>query len=102
LKVCGGAAIKQPARSVAGLFEGERDWWNRIEGTLKSKALQHFGFGGTIRLWDPACGAETARPEGHGGSVLAPAGLPDGRLASTGEDATIRLGTPRLAPRPRA
>ena len=43
----------------------------------------------TIRLWDVASGAETARLEGHSiGSLCV---LPDGRLASGSEDSTIRL-----------
>ena len=45
----------------------------------------------TIRLWDVASGAETARLEGHTGRVTALALLPDGRLASGSEDSTIRL-----------
>ena len=45
----------------------------------------------TIRLWDVAAGAETARLEGHSGSVAALCVLPDGRLASGSEDNTIRL-----------
>jgi WD40 repeat protein len=53
------------------------------------------GEDGTIRLWDPASGAETARLKGHGGGVFgtvhALAVLPDGRLASGGDDGTIRL-----------
>ena len=36
----------------------------------------------TIRLWDVTAGAETARLEGHSGSVAALCMLPDGRLAS--------------------
>jgi hypothetical protein len=48
----------------------------------------------TIRLWDPARGAETARLASHGGWVLALAVLPDGRLASGSFDRTIRLWAP--------
>ena len=46
---------------------------------------------GTIRLWDPAAGAETARLKGHSGAVDALCMLPDGRLASGSWDSTIRL-----------
>ena len=45
----------------------------------------------TIRLWDVAAGAETARLEGHSNSVNALCALPDGRLASGSDDKTIRL-----------
>ena len=45
----------------------------------------------TIRLWDAATGAETARLEGHDGSVTALCQLKDGRLASGSNDRTIRL-----------
>ena len=46
---------------------------------------------GTIRLWDAATGAETARLEGHAGAVNALCLLTDGRLASGSRDGTIRL-----------
>jgi len=42
-------------------------------------------------VWDLKTGAETARLEGHVGWLRALAVLPDGRLASGGEDNTIRL-----------
>jgi WD40 repeat protein len=45
----------------------------------------------TIRLWDLATGAETARLEGHSRTVNALCMLPDGRLASGSDDHTIRL-----------
>jgi WD40 repeat protein len=45
----------------------------------------------SIRLWDVAAGAETARREGHSASVDALCMLPDGRLASGSGDNTIRL-----------
>ena len=45
----------------------------------------------TIRLWDVAAGAETARLEGHSDAVAALCLLPDGRLASGAYDNTIRL-----------
>ena len=45
----------------------------------------------TIRLWDVATGAETARLEGHSDAVHALCLLPDGRLASGSDDKTIRL-----------
>src|SRR5262249_8015881 len=50
---------------------------------------------GTIRLWDPKGGAETARLEGHTEYVTALAVLPDGRLASASGDRTIRLWDPK-------
>jgi WD40 repeat protein len=46
---------------------------------------------GTIRLWDTAAGAETARLAGHAGWVNALCLLTDGRLASGSRDGTIRL-----------
>ena len=45
----------------------------------------------TIRLWNVAAGAETARLEGHSGPVLALCLLPDEGLASGSSDNTIRL-----------
>jgi WD40 repeat protein len=45
----------------------------------------------TIRLWDTTSGAETARLDGHPGTVSALCALPDGRLASGSYDNTIRL-----------
>ena len=45
----------------------------------------------TIRLWDVASGAVTARLEGHSNEVATLCGLPDGRLASGSLDNTIRL-----------
>jgi WD40 repeat protein len=44
----------------------------------------------TIRLWDVATGAETARLEGHTSAIQALCLLPDGRLASGSADNTIR------------
>jgi WD40 repeat protein len=49
----------------------------------------------TIRIWDPASGAELVRLEGHSGPVDALAALPDGRLASGAPlDRTIRIWCP--------
>ena len=46
---------------------------------------------GTIRLWDVASCAETARLEGHSGGVNALCLLSDGQLASSSDDGAIRL-----------
>ncbi|MGE0701070.1 MAG: TIR domain-containing protein, partial [Hyphomicrobiaceae bacterium] len=48
----------------------------------------------TVRLWDPATGAETDRLEGHGGAVRALLQIADGRLASASDDRTVRLWDP--------
>jgi WD40 repeat protein len=45
----------------------------------------------TIRLWDPATGAETAHLGGHTGWVKTLCVLADGRLASGAWDHTVRL-----------
>ena len=48
---------------------------------LPDGRLASGGDDGTIRLWDPARGAETARPEVDG-AVTCLAALPDGRLVA--------------------
>ena len=52
------------------------------------------GDDGTVRLWDPATGAELAALSGHTGPVIAVAFSPDGWLASAGDDGTVRLWDP--------
>ena len=59
------------------------------------RRLASAGDDGTVRLWDPATGAELAALTGHAGSVTAVAFSPDGRrLASAGYDGTVRLWDP--------
>ena len=59
------------------------------------RRLASAGGDGTVRLWDPATGAELAALTGHDGPVAAVAFSPDGRrLASAGEDGTVRLWDP--------
>ena len=49
------------------------------------RQLASAGLDGTVRLWDPATGAEQATLTGHTGRVFAVAFSPDGRqLASAG------------------
>jgi WD40 repeat protein len=56
------------------------------------RRLASAGDDGTVRLWDPATGAELAALSGHTGPVYAVAFSPDGRrVASAGDDATVRL-----------
>ena len=59
------------------------------------RRLASAGGDGTVRLWDPATGAELAALTGHAGRVTAVAFSPDGRrLASAGDDGTVRLWDP--------
>jgi WD40 repeat protein len=79
--------------------------WVGILVVLPGGRLAFGGADGTVWLWevrdieqlvldlagDPARGAETVRLEGHGDQVRALAAQRDGRLASAGDDRTIRL-----------
>ncbi|WP_414695350.1 WD40 repeat domain-containing protein [Paraburkholderia sp.] len=47
-----------------------------------------------MRLWNPACNANGAKPYGHSGPVSALAVLANGRLAAGSTDHTIRLWNP--------
>ena len=51
---------------------------------------------GRIVLWNVETGAVAGRDAGHSGAVLAVAFLPDGRIASGGVDAEIRVWDERL------
>ena len=58
---------------------------------LPDGRLASGSYDNTIRLWDVAAGAETARLEGHSRAVAALCLLADGRLASGAYENTIRL-----------
>ena len=59
------------------------------------RLLATTGDDSTVRLWDPATGAEAAQLTGHSGGVRALVRAPDGRLlATTGDDSTVRLWDP--------
>ena len=65
------------------------------------RLLASAGGDGTVRLWDPATGAEQATLTGHNGRVDAVAFSPDGRLlASGGDDGTVRLWDPATGAEP--
>ena len=50
---------------------------------------------GTVRIWDPATGAQTANLTGHAGEVTAVAIAPDGTwLATASKDGTVRIWDP--------
>jgi WD40 repeat protein len=56
------------------------------------KMVATAGHDGTVRLWDPATGAELRRCSGHRGDIRHLAFAPDGkRLASGGLDRTVRF-----------
>ncbi|MFF2127951.1 hypothetical protein ACFVW1_21620, partial [Streptomyces olivochromogenes] len=66
--------------------------------------LASVGYDGTVRLWDPAAGAQSGPPmTGHAGAIWGICALPDDggdgaarptRLATAGEDGTVRLWDP--------
>ena len=59
------------------------------------RRLASAGADGTVRLWDPATGAQLATLIGHADRVWAVAFSPDGRrLASAGDDWMVRLWDP--------
>jgi WD40 repeat protein len=73
--------------SGAGINAGTIRLWDVTTGAvLPDDRLASGSNDGTIRLWDVTTGAETARLEGHSGSISALCVLLDGRLASGSYD----------------
>jgi WD40 repeat protein len=67
--------------------------WDLAKGAKSARLDGHSSWVRALcmRLWDLAKGAATARLDGHSDAVSALCMLPDGRLASASHDNTIRL-----------
>jgi WD40 repeat protein len=74
------------AKSFPWLLKGDFTRWVTALAVLPDGRLASGWADGTVRLLDPATGAEIGRFDGHVGLINALAVLPDGHLASGGDE----------------
>ncbi len=87
----------QLASGEIGLLRGQRSHIRAVVIAPDGRSLGSYGFDGGVRLWNVATGAGAVLP-GHRGDVLALVFDGSGRLATAGDDGTVRTWAVARAP----